>query len=74
METSVKTIRELREAAGLTQLELAVRVGVTPSTVYNWESGRAEPRVSQLRRVAEAFGVKMDDIKIVEDYAKNLAA
>ena len=70
----MKTVRELREAAGLTQLELAVRVGVTPSTVYNWESGRSEPRVSQLRRVAEAFGVKMDDIELVEDNAKNLAA
>lgn len=70
----MKTIRELREAAGLTQLELAVRVGVTPSTIYNWETGRAEPRVSQLRRVAETFSVKMDDIALVEDNAKNLAA
>lgn len=63
-----KTIRELREAAGLTQLQLANRVGVTPSAVYNWETGRNEPKASQLRAVALVFGVRMDDIDFeVED-------
>lgn len=65
----MKTIRELREAAGLTQLELAYRVEVTPSTVSNWERGIFEPKVSQLRRVAQLFGVSMDDIALVEGKA-----
>ncbi len=58
----MKTIRELRRAAGMTQLELAVRVGVTPVTVYNWERGRYEPKASQLRALAHVFGVSMDPI------------
>lgn len=58
----MKTIRQLREAAGLTQLDLANRIGVTPVTVYNWERGRYEPKALQLRAVARVFGVSMDAI------------
>jgi len=49
---------------GLTQLELANKLDVTPATVYTWERGRNEPRVSQLRKLAELFGVLMDDIEL----------
>ena len=58
----MKTIRQLREERGWTQFELAGKVNVTPSTVYNWERGKFEPRYSQLRALSEAFGVAMDDI------------
>ena len=61
-EDAVHTIRELRQARGWTQLELANRLGITPSSVYNWESGKFEPKASQLRALARAFGVSMDDI------------
>jgi transcriptional regulator with XRE-family HTH domain len=72
----MKTIRELREAHGMTQLELAVRIGVTPASVYNWESGRYQPRIKQLRDLAQAFGVSSDDIELLEPDAssKKLAA
>ncbi|MXW69495.1 MAG: helix-turn-helix domain-containing protein [Acidimicrobiia bacterium] len=36
-------IREARQAAGLTQQELAARVGVTRRTVWSWEAGRTRP-------------------------------
>jgi transcriptional regulator with XRE-family HTH domain len=61
-----KTIRELRQQHDWTQVELANRLGVTPSTVYNWERGNWEPRASQLRQLATLFGVRMDDIKLAE--------
>lgn len=70
---SRRTIRELRESAGMTQLQLANRVGVTPSAVYNWETGRNEPKASQLRTVAEIFGVSMDDIDFEVEEAKSAA-
>ena len=57
-----KTIRQLREERGWSQFELATRIGVTPSSIYNWESGRFEPRASQLRQLAQVFGVSMDAI------------
>jgi transcriptional regulator with XRE-family HTH domain len=69
----MKTIRNLREAAGMTQLELAVRVGVTPSAVYNWERGRNEPKATQLRALARAFGVPMDEIDFEDVAAKSAA-
>lgn len=60
----MKTIRELREERGWTQLDLAVRLGVTPATVYNWERGRHEPKVRQLRAIARTFDVCMDHIAL----------
>jgi len=66
----VKTIRELRAAQGWTQLELANRLGVTPSTVYSWERGRYEPKASKLRAIAQAFGVSMDNIAILDETAR----
>lgn len=56
----MKTIRQLREERGWTQLHLAIQLGVTPVTIYNWERGNSEPRVSQFRRLARLFGVSMD--------------
>ncbi len=74
----MKTIRQLREAKGWTQLELSHRVGVTPSTIYNWERGRFKPRVEQLRELAGVFGVRMDDVALTiagsGDAKKPLAA
>jgi len=69
----VKTIKELRIAAGLTQLELAVRVGVTPSAVYNWERGKNEPSATNLRDIAQALGVDMDEIDLGVWDAKSVA-
>ncbi len=70
----MKTIRELRTERRWSQLELANRVGVTPSTIYNWERGRFEPKATQLRAVARAFGVGSDDIELVEEESKAEAA
>ena len=62
MAKTRKTIRELREEQGWTQLELGNKLGVTPVTVYNWERGQHMPTALQLRALALAFGVNMDDI------------
>lgn len=62
----VKTIRQLREEKGWTHLQLANMIGASPSSIYVWESGRKEPRVSHLRALADAFGVRMDEIELVD--------
>ena len=57
-------VRELRERAGLTQLQLAVKAGLTPSTVYKMESGKAKrPSYDTLRKLGEALGVRPDEIQ-----------
>lgn len=46
-------IKAAREAAGLSQRELAKLVGVSKNSILNWESGRTKPRgkESRLRQV-----------------------
>ncbi len=49
-------IRALRNHLGLTQVELAERLGIRQQTVSEWETGQYEPRgtsVTLLRLVAE---------------------
>ena len=60
----MRTIRELREARGLTRLQLAVKIGVTPGTIYNWERGTNEPKATQFRGLAESLGVPMEHIDL----------
>ena len=53
-------IREARRVGGLTQAELARRLGTTQSAVSNWERGRDTPRVDTLARILEACGFEAD--------------
>jgi transcriptional regulator with XRE-family HTH domain len=69
-----KTIRQLREERNWTQQDLAVKLGVSLATVYNWERGKYEPRASQFRALGLAFGVPMESIDLVtEDEGKAAA-
>ncbi len=51
-------IREARRGVGLTQLELARLLGVSPHTVWCWEAGRMKPTYEH--RVAIAFHCERD--------------
>lgn len=55
-------IRELREAAGMTQADLADRLQVSVPTVSKWENGVIRPSVSNLMELAEIFETTMDTI------------
>lgn len=59
---SLPTLKELRTAAGLTQTQLAIKAGVSPTTVANWEQQRATPFLDQLRRLCAVLGVPVDRI------------
>lgn len=49
-------IRRLRVAAGLTQCELANRMGSTQPAVAHLEAGRRAPMLATLEKVARALG------------------
>jgi transcriptional regulator with XRE-family HTH domain len=36
-------------------------------TIYNWERGKSEPRVSQFRQLARLLGVSTDDLALTGD-------
>lgn len=56
------TLPVARKIANLTQKELATAVGVSESTVINWEKGRSEPTVSQAIAISQAVGIPYDCI------------
>lgn len=57
-----KKIRAHRDELGLTQAELADKLGLTYSSVSQWESGRATPRTPILRQLAELFDTTVADL------------
>lgn len=50
----------LRRQRGMSQKELAARLGVSPSAVGMYEQGRREPDCAGLLKLAEIFGVSVD--------------
>ncbi len=48
-----------REVAGLTQKELAQRVGIKTSTLRNWEEDLSEPRANRLSILSGILGVSL---------------
>jgi transcriptional regulator with XRE-family HTH domain len=50
-------LRELREAAGLSQKALAERAGLSQGAIAHWEQGLREPSWSNVVALAEALGV-----------------
>jgi transcriptional regulator with XRE-family HTH domain len=54
--TSGQLIRSARLQAGLTQAELAERLGVPASSIGRWENDTVEPGYSTLRQVLQACG------------------
>ncbi|QCR42466.1 hypothetical protein C1N91_01790 [Curtobacterium sp. SGAir0471] len=49
-------IRAARLRAGLTQVQLAARAGVTQSVISTYENGRREPSLAALQRLVRAAG------------------
>ncbi|ACJ16839.1 Hypothetical transcription regulator [Thermococcus onnurineus NA1] len=57
-------VRELREARGLTQEELAKALGVTRQTIIAIEKGKYDPSLKLAFKIARFFGVLIEDIFI----------
>lgn len=55
-------IQQARKAAGLTQTQLAEKIGKGFSTVQKYEMGLASPPVEVLQKIASALGVSLADL------------
>lgn len=56
------SIASARVNSGLNQRQFASKLGVSVNTVVNWEKGKTEPDVSQLREISHLSGIPMDFI------------
>ena len=61
-------IREMRKAAGMSQMRLADKIGVSYQQVQKYEKGASKLSVPRLMQIAEVFGVPvmafLDDSKL----------
>jgi putative transcriptional regulator len=60
-------IKELREKHGLTQEDLAWKVGVSRQTILFLEKGKYNPSLRLAYKIAHVFNVKIDDVFSFED-------
>lgn len=56
-------IVEWRERRGLTQEQLASRLGTTHVTISRWETGKRHPDLNAQEAVAEALGIEAVDLR-----------
>ena len=60
--TVAGNIKRFREDMGLTQGDLADKLGVARSTVTQWENGWSSPRMGMVQKLAGVFRVTTSDI------------
>ena len=74
MAATGRNINTLRKAAGMTVHDLQLRMGFnTPQAIFKWQRGDNLPTIDNLVILAAIFGVKLDDI-IVVDLAADICA
>lgn len=62
MMTFEEIIAAYRKKLGMTQEALANQLGVTNQAVSKWESGQSCPDISLLPRLADLFGISIDEL------------
>lgn len=55
-------LKNLRKAAGLTQVELAKKLGIAQSTLASYERGLREPDFEMLKQISSFFEISISDL------------
>lgn len=63
-------ITSLRKENGMTQLELAKKMSVTDKAVSKWERDLSCPDVNSLPKLAEIFGISVDELMQIKSAAR----
>ena len=59
-QTIGRRIAENRKRLGMTQDQLAEKLGVTAQAVSKWENAQSCPDITMLPRLAEIYGISTD--------------
>ncbi len=60
MENFGQRLKKLRVGRHITQADLAVKLGVSPSAISMYEKGNREPNNSMLKKICIFFGVNVN--------------
>ena len=63
-------LKQLREAKGLSQREVAKKIGVANTSYFTWERGKTKPKKDNLLKLSDVFGIPYE--KLVKDEAADL--
>ena len=66
-----KFIQSQRKEKGLTQTQLAEKLGVSDKTVSKWETGNGLPEVSLMQPLCEILGITVNDLLSAEVLTEN---
>lgn len=70
--TTGQFIKAAREKAGMTQKELADKLGIPYQSVSQWERNTRNPKYDTIRRIATALGVEWTDLVPEEEQGKQV--
>ena len=57
-----ENLKSARKELGLTQKQIANELNVVESCYANWEQGRTEPNIENLRKLSKLFDVSLDEL------------
>lgn len=60
-------LKELREASGLRQMDVAKKLNVDQSAISNWERGTARPCRKYHKKLAQIYGCNISELFEVGD-------
>lgn len=63
-------IKHYRDLKNETSTELAEQIGVSQSTISDWERGQKMPRSGSMQKIADHFEISMDDLVSSQNISK----
>jgi transcriptional regulator with XRE-family HTH domain len=66
------TLKEFREKRGLSQTELADRVGLKQTTISQYESGSRRPNLAIAKKLADALEISLDDFVCLSTFQNEI--
>jgi len=64
-------LRRLREDKGLSQEEVANRLGLSQKTISSWEKDRTNPKLSQLKQLCDIYECSLESVTGVRNHDLN---
>ena len=62
MQTYGESLKYHREKMGLSQYELSKKIGISHQNINRWESGEVLPNIDFCVKLADFYGISLDDL------------